>query len=171
MPELDAGPQSPLILVVEDERALRKVMELVLQGEGYEVMTANNGREALAMLEQALPDLIISDYVMPEMDGAELVRRVRGNARLAGIPILLMSSAFPEEHGQGRFAGKTARGYRLAHQDGLTRPAVLAAGPGTIPFPIPPLDSLPTQWEHLIRERICLAPSRSAFLRTRVSRW
>lgn len=96
MPELDANAQSPLILLVEDERALRKVMELVLQGEGYEVMTANNGREALAMLEQAPPSLIISDYVMPEMDGAELVRRVRSDARLAGIPILLMSSAFPE---------------------------------------------------------------------------
>lgn len=97
MPELDANAQSPLILLVEDERALRKVMELVLQGEGYEVMTANNGREALAMLEQAPPNLIISDYVMPEMDGAELVRRVRGDTRLAGIPILLMSSAFPED--------------------------------------------------------------------------
>ncbi|UAW98624.1 response regulator [Halopseudomonas nanhaiensis] len=96
MPELDANAQSPLILLVEDERALRKVMELVLQGEGYEVMTANNGREALAMLEQAPPSLIISDYVMPEMDGAELVRRVRSDARLAEIPILLMSSAFPE---------------------------------------------------------------------------
>ncbi len=95
MPERDAGAQTPLVLLVEDERALRKVMELVLQGEGYDAMTANNGREALALLEQARPDLIISDYVMPEMDGGELVRRVRADDRLAGIPLLLMSSGFP----------------------------------------------------------------------------
>ena len=91
MPELETS----LILLVEDERALRKVMELVLQGEGYEVMTANNGREALTLLEQARPNLIISDYVMPEMDGAGLVRHVRSDARLADTPILLMSSGFP----------------------------------------------------------------------------
>ncbi|SDT22652.1 chemosensory pili system protein ChpA (sensor histidine kinase/response regulator) [Halopseudomonas xinjiangensis] len=97
MPERDAGAQTPLVLLVEDERALRKVMELVLQGEGYDAMTANNGREALALLEQARPNLIISDYVMPEMDGGELVRRVRADDRLAGIPILLMSSGFPED--------------------------------------------------------------------------
>ena len=96
MPELDTAAQTPLILLVEDERALRKVMELVLQGEGYEVVTASNGREALVMLEQVTPNLIISDYVMPEMDGAELVRRVRGDTRLDGIPMLLMSSAFPD---------------------------------------------------------------------------
>lgn len=96
MPELESAARASLILLVEDERALRKVMELLLLGEGYEVMTASNGREALAMLEQAQPGLIISDYVMPEMDGAELVRRARADSRLATIPILLMSSAFPE---------------------------------------------------------------------------
>lgn len=97
MPELDTAARSVLILLVEDERALRKVMELVLQGEGYDVMTANNGREALALLAQSRPDLIISDFVMPEMDGGELVRRVRADTRLSDTPILLMSSAFPAE--------------------------------------------------------------------------
>lgn len=97
MPELDSGAHSALVLLVEDERALRKVMELVLQGEGYDVMTANNGREALALLAQSLPDLIISDLVMPEMDGGELVRNIRADSRLSSIPILLMSSAFPSE--------------------------------------------------------------------------
>lgn len=97
MPEFDTAARSVLILLVEDERALRKVMELVLQGEGYEVMTANNGREALALLAQSRPDLIISDFVMPEMDGGELVRRIRADARLSDVPILLMSSAFPAE--------------------------------------------------------------------------
>lgn len=97
MPELNTAARSVLILLVEDERALRKVMELVLQGEGYDVMTANNGREALALLAQSRPDLIISDFVMPEMDGGELVRRVRADTRLSDTPILLMSSAFPAE--------------------------------------------------------------------------
>lgn len=97
MPEFDSGAHSALVLLVEDERALRKVMELVLQGEGYDVMTANNGREALALLAQSRPNLIISDFVMPEMDGGELVRCIRADARLCDIPILLMSSAFPAD--------------------------------------------------------------------------
>lgn len=88
---------SPLLLLVEDERALRKVMEMVLEGEGYEVLTAIDGREGLKLLAKNTPDLIITDYMMPEMDGAEMVRRIRGNPQTAHIPILLMSAALPDD--------------------------------------------------------------------------
>ncbi|WP_304641552.1 response regulator [Pseudomonas sp.] len=88
---------SPLLLLVEDERALRKVMEMVLEGEGYDVLTATDGREGLKLLAKNSPDLIITDYMMPEMDGAEMVRRIKGNPRTARIPILLMSAALPHD--------------------------------------------------------------------------
>ncbi|HDZ55689.1 MAG TPA: response regulator [Pseudomonas xinjiangensis] len=87
----------PLLLLVEDERAIRKVMEMVLEGEGYEVITAENGREGLQVLANARPDLIITDYMMPEMNGAEMICEIKNNTVLSSIPILLMSAALPAD--------------------------------------------------------------------------
>ncbi|WP_373187280.1 response regulator [Halopseudomonas sp.] len=87
----------PLILLAEDERAIRKVMEILLESEGHEVLAAKNGREALDLLEDVTPNVIITDYMMPEMDGAAFLRAVRGDARLRKLPVLLMSSAQPTE--------------------------------------------------------------------------
>lgn len=98
MPEHSGGPTSrPILLLVEDERALRKVMEMVLEGEGYEVLTAENGREGLEVLANTRPDLIITDFMMPEMDGAQMIREIKNNSSLAKVPILLMSAAFPPD--------------------------------------------------------------------------
>lgn len=85
----------PLILLAEDERAIRKVMEILLESEGYDVVSAQNGREALDILLTVTPSVIVTDYMMPEMDGAALLRAIRGNVRLSVIPVLLMSSALP----------------------------------------------------------------------------
>lgn len=87
----------PLILLAEDERAIRKVMEILFESEGYEVLSAQNGREALGLLSEVVPNVIITDYMMPEMDGAELLRAVRADATLSTIPVLLMSSAYPSD--------------------------------------------------------------------------
>lgn len=98
MPEYRGGPTSrPVLLLVEDERALRKVMEMVLEGEGYEVLSAENGREGLETLANTCPDLIITDFMMPEMDGAQMIREIKNNKVLAEVPILLMSAAFPPD--------------------------------------------------------------------------
>lgn len=78
------------ILVVEDEEGLRLLYEEELESEGYEVLTARNGKEAIQQLEQGRPDLIILDIVMPVMDGIEALGRIVGKDRK--IPIILNSS-------------------------------------------------------------------------------
>jgi len=78
------------ILVVEDEESLRLLYEEELKAEGYEVLTAGNGREAIELLETGKPDLIILDIVMPVMDGMEALGRIVGKERK--IPIILNTS-------------------------------------------------------------------------------
>ena len=78
------------ILVVDDEEGLRLLYEEVLKAEGYEVLTARNGREAIQQLEAGKPDLIILDIVMPVMDGMEALGRIVGKDRK--IPIILNTS-------------------------------------------------------------------------------
>jgi len=78
------------ILIVEDEESLRLFYEEELKAEGYEVLSAQNGREAIRQLEEGKPDLIILDIVMPVMDGIETLGRIVGKDRK--IPIILNSS-------------------------------------------------------------------------------
>jgi two-component system response regulator (stage 0 sporulation protein F) len=78
------------ILVVEDEEGLRLLYKEELEAEGYEVLTAQNGREAIQQLEEGKPDLIILDIVMPVMDGMEALGRIVGKERK--IPIILNTS-------------------------------------------------------------------------------
>ncbi len=78
------------ILVVEDEEGLRLLYKEELEAEGYEVLTAQNGREAIQQLEEGKPDLIILDIVMPVMDGIEALGRIVGKERK--IPIILNTS-------------------------------------------------------------------------------
>ena len=78
------------ILVVEDEEGLRLLYKEELEAEGYEILTAQNGREAILQMEEGRPDLIILDIVMPVMDGIEALGRIVGKERK--IPIILNTS-------------------------------------------------------------------------------
>jgi len=78
------------VLIVEDEEGLRLLYEEELKAEGYEVLTAANGREAIQQLEIGKPDLVILDIVMPVMDGMETLGRIVGKERK--IPIILNTS-------------------------------------------------------------------------------
>jgi CheY-like chemotaxis protein len=78
------------ILVVEDEESLRLLYEEELKAEGYDVLTARNGREAIRQLETGRPDLIILDIVMPVMDGMEALGRIVSQERK--IPVILNTS-------------------------------------------------------------------------------
>jgi two-component system response regulator (stage 0 sporulation protein F) len=78
------------ILVVEDEEGLRILYQEELEAEGYEVLTARNGKEAIQQLEDGRPDLIILDIVMPVMNGMEALGRILGKERK--VPIILNSS-------------------------------------------------------------------------------
>jgi PAS domain S-box-containing protein len=101
------------ILIVEDSRTQAEHLGLLLQGEGYRVERVTNGREALERISVSPPDLVISDVVMPEMDGYDLCRAVKTSRRTKAIPfVLLTSRAAPAdiikglEHGADNFIAK-----------------------------------------------------------------
>jgi CheY-like chemotaxis protein len=81
-----------VVLVVDDEVGIATLLEDVLQDEGYRVLTASNGRQALERIATEKPDLILSDFMMPMMDGAALVSALAGSPDLTSIPVVLMSS-------------------------------------------------------------------------------
>lgn len=95
----DEQPQrlDPLVLLVEDELGLSKLMVMILEDEGYRVVEAANGAQGLAKLEQEKPALIITDYMMPELNGFEMVRAIRKNRAYDDVPILMMSAALPQQ--------------------------------------------------------------------------
>ena len=87
----------PLILVVDDEVDITETYALYLDFVGFEVVTANNALQALEILSSRVPDLIISDCMMPHMDGVELSRQVKARPATRHTPIILMSGA-PQRH-------------------------------------------------------------------------
>lgn len=92
------------ILVVEDDRDSRRLMETVLRREGYSVMTAENGRAALEVMDQAHVDLILLDVMMPEMDGYEFAATLREAEVMT--PILMVTARqLPEDKKRGFLAG------------------------------------------------------------------
>ncbi len=85
-------------MIVEDTVDLLANIASILKMEGYVVSSASNGKEALDMLRNVKPDLIITDLLMPEMSGFELIRSIREEASLNAIPILVFSAMPPHEH-------------------------------------------------------------------------
>ncbi|MCK5052811.1 MAG: response regulator, partial [Anaerolineales bacterium] len=82
----------PLILVVEDDLALLEGVRELLELTDYSVLTAANGREALDVLETQCPDLIVSDIMMPEMDGYQFHEKVSEQPELSAIPFIFLSA-------------------------------------------------------------------------------
>jgi DNA-binding NarL/FixJ family response regulator len=80
------------LLIVDDEPKLLRAIALDLKGEGYDVSTARSGNEALVSVAQRLPDLIVSDIRMPEMDGYALARRLRQNQSTGLVPIVFLTA-------------------------------------------------------------------------------
>ena len=83
------------ILVVDDELGSAEVLSLILEEEGYRAFCAVNGQLALIQARDAVPDLVIVDYMMPLMNGAEFVRALRADAQFAHTKIIL-NSGLPE---------------------------------------------------------------------------
>ena len=98
---------SPVILTVDDDHAARSTVVAILESEGFAVVEAGNGREALDRLAGGLvPMAILLDLFMPVLDGWETLRAIQRNRKLAGIPVIVMSAAGRE--GMGRAHGATA---------------------------------------------------------------
>lgn len=81
------------MLVVDDEPDKQQLLSFALEQEGYEVVTAGDGVEGLAAVSSYQPDLIVTDVMMPRMDGYEMVRRVRADMRTRFIPVIIQSAA------------------------------------------------------------------------------
>lgn len=80
------------ILLVDDDMDTLRLVELMLQRQGYEVRAASSGPQALQMIQNEQPDLILLDIMMPDMDGYEVARRVRADAATADLPIIMFSA-------------------------------------------------------------------------------
>jgi CheY-like chemotaxis protein len=81
----------PLVLIVDDEKSLVLIAQRVLQKEGFDVITANNGIEGLQQAYANLPDVIVLDIVMPEMNGYQVCQKLQANEKTCGIPVIFLS--------------------------------------------------------------------------------
>jgi CheY-like chemotaxis protein len=81
------------ILVVDDEYAIVEALAALLADEGYRVVTAMNGKEALERLEAELPDLVLLDVMMPVLDGRSVLKAIRASATWSRVPVVMMSAA------------------------------------------------------------------------------
>ena len=90
-----AHEERQCVLLVEDDPALRRYLEVVLDRHGYAVLSAGDGLEAMKFLVTARVDVIVTDALMPNLDGYELCRFVRNSEHLAHLPIILLSALDP----------------------------------------------------------------------------
>lgn len=95
-----AAPQArrTSVMVVDDSLTVRRVTQRLLEREGYHVVLAKDGVEALDLVEEAKPDLMLVDIEMPRMDGFDLTRHIRGNEATQGIPIIMITSRTADKH-------------------------------------------------------------------------
>ncbi len=93
-----AAPQIPLVMVVDDSITVRRVTQRLLQREGYRVVLAADGLQALERLQEERPAVVLSDIEMPRMDGFDLARNIRGDVRLKDLPIVMITSRIAEKH-------------------------------------------------------------------------
>ncbi len=113
--QIGNGHASPLtVLVIEDHPDQRDLLAIVLQREGYRVVTAANGVEALEKLGQEKVHIALSDIMMPKMDGFELINKIRSNPALKHIYLLLITARIQE--------GDRVRGLDLGADDYITKP-------------------------------------------------
>ncbi len=136
------GEQQPLnspILLVEDDHAIRLLITTVLKKAGYDVTQANDGREALARIAEAPPDLIISDVMMPHLDGFGLLTQLRADPSTRTIPLILLTAR--------RTKDDIVSGLDLGADDYLVKPfdkdELLARVRAKIARPPVPVDMLP----------------------------
>jgi chemosensory pili system protein ChpA (sensor histidine kinase/response regulator) len=88
----------PTVMVVDDSLTVRKITSRLLEREGYRVITAKDGVDAIESLIDNMPDVILSDIEMPRMDGFDLVRNIRADARLRNVPIIMITSRLADKH-------------------------------------------------------------------------
>jgi len=106
--------QTPRLLLVDDEPGLRTAVQAYLQDEGFEVTTAVDGEEGWEKAQKMMPDLIISDVMMPRCDGYGLLKRIRDDERLGGTPVIFLTA-------KGMTVDRT-QGYQAGVDDYIPKP-------------------------------------------------
>ena len=90
------------ILIVEDDEALQKILQLLLENS-YDITLAMNGKQGLEMATSQHPDLILMDVMMPEMDGLEVLRRLKEDDAMARVPVILITAKIGDENIYGGY--------------------------------------------------------------------
>ncbi len=102
------------VLLVEDEPGTMMTVCLLLEMMGHRVSQATNGRRALEELAIELPDIVLTDYMMPHLNGVELIEAMRADPRFAALPVILTSAALPPEVNPSTVAqGFLVKPYRI----------------------------------------------------------
>jgi twitching motility two-component system response regulator PilG len=109
-----AGPAGARVLVIDDSHTIRRSAEIFLTQAGHEVLLAEDGFDALAKVNDHLPDLIFCDILMPRLDGYQTCAIIKRNPRFARVPVVMLSSK------DGLF--DKARGRMAGSEDYLTKP-------------------------------------------------
>jgi excisionase family DNA binding protein len=109
-PASSPSGSGPLVLIVDDDPGLRSLVRASLELEGYSVREAGSAEEGLAVLEEKLPDLILLDVMMPQVDGWEMLQRVQEQHGAGAIPVLMFSGKV-DEQAAAEAASRGARGF------------------------------------------------------------
>ena len=119
MPDSAAASERPVVLVAEDDESVRLAIELMLDDQGFEILFAVDGEEAVAVARKEVPDIILLDAHMPKLDGKEVMVELMNDATTSSIPVLVLSGMAryePSEwHGAG-FVSKPFTQAELAHR-------------------------------------------------------
>ncbi len=94
------------ILVVDDEIDIADTLKILLERRGYEVVTANSGREALEKVKKERPDVILLDVMMPDMSGWDVCKKIKEDASTKDIPVIMLTILFGEEEKKKSFEVK-----------------------------------------------------------------
>jgi chemosensory pili system protein ChpA (sensor histidine kinase/response regulator) len=114
VPLRERADKRTFALVVDDSITVRRVTQRLLERNGMRVLTARDGLDAVTLLQEHTPDIILLDIEMPRMDGYEVAAQVRSDPRLADIPIIMITSRVGEKH--------RARAIELGVDDYLGKP-------------------------------------------------
>ena len=106
----------PLVLVVDDEKDIQRVAIRVIEGLGYGVLLAPNGLEALELVKRYKPDLVLTDALMPKLDGREMARRIKDDPETAKIKVVVMTALYT----QVKYQTEAYKAYKV--DDYLTKP-------------------------------------------------
>ncbi len=104
----------PFIVIAEDETSVSELLRYNLESEGYETATANDGDEAMLLLDERVPDLMLLDWMLPKVSGIEICRRVRSRQETANLPIIMLTAKTEE--------ADRVRGLETGADDYVTKP-------------------------------------------------